>query len=85
MFEALGMPDSDWLQADLRAPVLVVKGALDGDLAPAHVLHDRLPNAELVVLEGAGHACRMEQPWEFDRQVIRFLRSHGHTHLPTPT
>ena len=84
MFEALGVPDPDWLQADLHAPVLIVKGALDRGYEAAVALRDRLPDAELVTIEDAGHACHMERPWEFDRQVIRFLRAHGHSQLPEP-
>jgi hypothetical protein len=26
----------------------------------------------------------MERPWEFDAQVIGFLRDLGHAHLPVP-
>jgi pimeloyl-ACP methyl ester carboxylesterase len=84
MFEALGVPDPDWLHAELNAPALIVSGSLDRNHAAAGALRDRLPDAELVTIEGAGHACHVEQPWVFDREVIRFLRERGHTHLPEP-
>jgi pimeloyl-ACP methyl ester carboxylesterase len=32
-----------------------------------------LPDAELVTLVGAGHACQLEQPWEFDLHLLEFL------------
>jgi pimeloyl-ACP methyl ester carboxylesterase len=82
MFEALGMPDPPRLQADLHAPVLIVTGSLDRGHEAAKALQDRLPDAELVTIGDAGHACHIEQPSEVDRQVIRFLRARGHTDLP---
>ena len=84
MFEALGVPDPDWLQFDLHAPVLIVSGRLDRGHDAAHALHARLPDSRLAVIDGAGHACHLEKPWEFDAHVIRFLRELGHSHLPEP-
>ncbi len=84
MFEALGVPDPEWLQGDLHAPVLIMAGSLD-KMEEKEALRDRLPDARLVTIEGAGHACHLEQPWVFDREVIRFLRAHGHDHLPELT
>ncbi len=59
-------------------------GSLD-KMAEKEALRDRLPDARLVTIEGAGHACHLEQPWVFDREVMRFLRAHGHDHLPELT
>jgi pimeloyl-ACP methyl ester carboxylesterase len=84
MFEALGAPDPDRLHADLHAPVLILSGRLDRGHDAAHALHARLPDSRLVTIEGAGHACHMEKPWEVDREIIRFLREVGHDHLPAP-
>jgi pimeloyl-ACP methyl ester carboxylesterase len=82
MFEALAVPDPDWLQADLAAPVLILSGSLDGAHAAAFALRDRLPSVEMVVLQDAGHACHIEQPWAYDGEIIRFLAARGHAHLP---
>jgi pimeloyl-ACP methyl ester carboxylesterase/predicted MFS family arabinose efflux permease len=82
MFEALAVPDPDWLQADLAAPVLILSGSLDGAHAAAFALRDRLPSVEMVVLQDAGHACHIEQPWVYDAEIIRFLAGRGHTRLP---
>jgi pimeloyl-ACP methyl ester carboxylesterase len=84
MFEALGVPDPDWLQFDLHAPVLLVSGRLDRGHDAAHALHARLPDSRLAVIDDAGHACHLEKPWEYDAHVIRFLRDLGHLHLPEP-
>lgn len=84
LLEAHGEPDPDWLQADLRAPVLIVSGSQDPSHEAAFRLRDRLPRAELVVLEGAGHACHIEQPLAFDAEVIRFLSDLGIRSSPRP-
>jgi pimeloyl-ACP methyl ester carboxylesterase len=39
----------------------------------AFALRDLLPDAELIALLGAGYACQLEQPWEFDRHLLEFL------------
>jgi len=82
IFDALEVPDPDWLQRDLLAPVLVISGDQDRAHASAFVLRDRLPNAEIVTLTGAGHACHIEQPWEFDAAILGFLRMQGLLQLP---
>jgi pimeloyl-ACP methyl ester carboxylesterase len=53
MFEALGRPDPERLQADLHAPVLILSGSLDRGHATASALQARLPDAELVTIDGA--------------------------------
>jgi pimeloyl-ACP methyl ester carboxylesterase len=74
MFEALEVPDPDWLQHELRAPVLILTGSEDGTHPAAAGLRDRLPDVEMVTIEGAGHACHIEQPGRFDREMLSFLR-----------
>ncbi|MDA8285631.1 MAG: alpha/beta fold hydrolase [Actinomycetota bacterium] len=82
MFHALAAPDPDWLAKDLAAPVLIMSGSEDFTNGPARALHERLPDSEFVEVMGAGHACQCEQPWVFDAEMMRFLRAHGHEHLP---
>lgn len=82
VFRALAEPDPEWLQRDLHAPVLLFSGSEDFTHKPALALAEQLPDVELFVIQGAGHACQLEVPWVFDAQMIRFLRAHGHTHLP---
>ncbi|MCW2713094.1 MAG: alpha/beta hydrolase fold protein [Frankiales bacterium] len=84
MFEALAVPDPDWLHAELAAPVLILSGSQDSAHASAFALRDRLPDVEMVVVQDAGHACQIEQPWVFDAEMMRFLAAHGHSHLPVP-
>ena len=53
--------------------MLIMTGSEDAAHKRAFALRDVLPDAELVTLVGAGHACQLEQPWEFDRHLLDFL------------
>lgn len=56
-------------------PALVVHGELDGvvPVANGRLLASRMPQAELVVLEGRGHAPMLEDPPGFSALVCEFL------------
>jgi 3-oxoadipate enol-lactonase len=60
----------------LRVPTLVLHGTQDRMVAPANaeVLAARIPDAELVLLEGAGHVYHSEQPDTTDAAVLDFIR-----------
>ena len=73
MFEALSQPDPDWLHANVRCPMLIITGSEDNSHQAAFALQQRVPGCELVTIYGAGHACNMEQPWEWDRHALAFL------------
>ena len=62
----------------IAAPTLVLHGAEDRLVAPANaeVLAARIPNAELVLLEGAGHLYHSEQADAADAAVLDFVRRH---------
>ncbi len=80
---SLANPDayrSDSLLARLAGtglPVLLIWG--EGDrllpLARVRLAHQRLPGAQLEVIQGAGHAPQAERPEEFNRVLERFLAS----------
>jgi len=36
-----------------------------------------MPSAQIKFLDGAGHACQLEQPWLFDQHLIDFLRARN--------
>jgi pimeloyl-ACP methyl ester carboxylesterase len=58
----------------ISVPTLVVVGANDQPfLAAADYMAERIPNAEKVVIEGAGHASNIDQPEAFNRAVLKFL------------
>ena len=76
MLRALGEPDPDWL-FDVHMPMLIITGGEDGSHKAAFALQARVKDCELVTIEGAGHACNMEKPWEWDRHALDFLARHG--------
>ena len=76
-FHALAQPDADDHYVRVACPSIILSGSEDVGHASAFALKEQIPNCEMRVLEGAGHACHMEQPWLFDGHMIEFLRQHG--------
>ncbi|HZC30407.1 MAG TPA: alpha/beta fold hydrolase [Gaiellaceae bacterium] len=65
------------LHGAIAAPTLIVAGGADRSLERQRELQRRVAGAELVVLDGAGHCCNMEQPWAYDAAVLGFLARNG--------
>jgi len=62
----------------IRVPSLIVVGALDAEfLDAARYMGRAIPDAETIVIEGAGHMANVDRPWEFNGAVSRFLASHA--------
>ncbi|MHB0979469.1 MAG: 3-oxoadipate enol-lactonase [Thermoleophilia bacterium] len=63
----------------ITAPTLVVVGADDPGTPPetARAIQERIPGAELVVIESASHLSNVEQPEVFNRALLEFLRRVG--------
>lgn len=61
--------------AAIRCPTLVLHGTDDRVISVenARMLAERIPGAELRLLEGAGHVYHSERPEEADRAVLEFL------------
>ncbi len=61
--------------AKLRVPLLLVRGALSGVVDDADVaeLRRRKPDAEVIVVAGAGHSVQGDQPLELARIIARFV------------
>jgi pimeloyl-ACP methyl ester carboxylesterase len=58
----------------IDVPTLVVVGADDRPfLAAANYMAAKIPDAELAVLTGAGHASNIDQPEAFNQEVNEFL------------
>jgi pimeloyl-ACP methyl ester carboxylesterase len=56
-----------------------VHGSEDQAIAPenAELLAERIPGAELLLLEGAGHLYHSEQAERADAAVLDFIRRHA--------
>ncbi|NKF24530.1 alpha/beta fold hydrolase [Solimonas marina] len=77
-FQALVSRDdvSDRLR-DIEVPALVVHGEADAAIAldRARDMAGRLPDAELVVVPGAGHAANLTNPQPVNAAILRFLEA----------
>jgi len=60
---------------EIQAPTLVLHGGEDAltPLGNAELLAERIPDAELVVIPGAGHAFPLERPEESARAVMEWM------------
>lgn len=76
-FKALQQLSPDGHYESIACPTIILTGSEDGSHQRAFALQERIPNCELKVLPGAGHACQLEQPWLYDRFMIEFLTKHG--------
>ena len=64
----------------IKTPTCVIGGEMD-ILKPAYayskLIHDKLPNSEMVIVRNSGHAVTFENPEEFNNIVLEFLRKHS--------
>lgn len=68
--------DYTGLLGAIAVPTLIVVGSLD-EFTPvpdAKFMHDRIPDSELVVIEGAGHMPNLERTAEFNAALGAFLK-----------
>lgn len=67
--------------SEVRVPVLIMHGTADTVIPPASAAETgrALPQAETVMIEGAGHILPVEQPDIVEKQLRRFLERH-HPH-----
>jgi 3-oxoadipate enol-lactonase len=67
----------------IRTPTCVIVGEKD-ILKPAYpyssLIHDSLPNSEMVIVRDSGHAVTFEKPDEFNSIVLGFLRKQCTNH-----
>ena len=60
---------------EVQASSLLVAGALDEKFAAiAHEMAQGLPDAQVQLIDDAGHAAHIEQPEAFAEVVLPFLR-----------
>lgn len=61
---------------NITAPTLVMVGDQDVATVPAKSerIHSQIPNAQLVILKGAGHSSTIEEPDQVNGAIDEFLR-----------
>jgi pimeloyl-ACP methyl ester carboxylesterase len=63
---------------DIKVPSLVVVGSEDKPfLVAADYMAKKIPDAEKVVIEGAGHAANIDKPKTFNTAVLEFLKRYS--------
>ncbi|HUY20175.1 MAG TPA: alpha/beta hydrolase [Candidatus Binataceae bacterium] len=76
IFRALEEPEPEAVYDRIDQPCLIITGTED----PAHQggldMQRRIKGAELAIIEGAGHVCNLDNPVEWDRHAVDFLRRH---------
>ena len=68
--------DQTDLLPSINVPTLIVVGSEDAVTPPAdaEAMRAKIEGSRLVVVEGAGHLSNVEQPEEFNRALVEFLR-----------
>lgn len=63
----------------VRTPTLILWGSEDRliDVSSAHVMHERIPGAKLLVLHGVGHCPQYELPDRTGQLLAAFAREHS--------
>ncbi|HEY40864.1 MAG TPA: alpha/beta hydrolase [Dehalococcoidia bacterium] len=77
-YEAIINYDNYGRLPEIKAPTLVLCGDTDKMVSPenSRLLASRIPNAELVMLEGIGHGFFLEAVEQSANVIIDFLRRH---------
>jgi len=68
-------PDMTEVLTSIKTPTLVLVGDADEITPPAvaQSMQKKMPNAELVIVQGAGHMSPLEQPAQVNRAIRNFL------------
>ncbi|MHA2140787.1 MAG: alpha/beta fold hydrolase [Candidatus Thorarchaeota archaeon] len=69
----------------IKIPTCVIGGEKDiikPTFPYSKVIHDGLPNSEMVIVQDSGHAVAFEKPDEFNRIVLDFLRKQSRKRTP---
>lgn len=64
----------------IKIPTCVIGGERDILKPPypySKLIHDKIPNSEMVIVNDSGHAITFEKPGEFNSIVLGFLRKHS--------
>jgi pimeloyl-ACP methyl ester carboxylesterase len=61
---------------NIEVPALLLVGSDDAitPVSAAQTLAENIPQAQLQIIDGAGHLSSMEQPEQFNRALLQFLK-----------
>ena len=66
-----------WSLPNIRVPSLVLVGEKDEPfIAASNYMASKIPNADKVVIEGAGHAANIDKRQAFNKAVLDFLEAN---------
>jgi pimeloyl-ACP methyl ester carboxylesterase len=76
-WEAITRHDACDRLPDISSPALAITGSEDELIPPenARVMAERIPDAQMISIEGGGHQFLIEQPEAFNEAVMSFLES----------
>ncbi|HEX3570600.1 MAG TPA: alpha/beta fold hydrolase [Acidobacteriaceae bacterium] len=62
------------LLPDIKVPTLIIVGEFDAftPIPDAELMHNSIPNSQLVIIKEAGHLTNLEQPEAFDQALGRW-------------
>jgi len=80
IFETLGEHDVTNRLHKIKVPTLIISGEEDSTLPRARALNKIIAGSQHAIIKGAGHACALEKPWEFDRLLLDFLSEKALLH-----
>ena len=77
--EASVAQDRDAPVENIKVPTMILYGEEDTVYPPelARAMASRIPGAELTMIKGAGHLANLEQPDEFNRILLEFLKRNN--------
>jgi 3-oxoadipate enol-lactonase len=72
-------PDSTDLLSRIAVPALIIVGSADNVTPPsaAEAMQAAIPDAQLVVIDGAAHAANLERPDEVNRAIEQWMARFG--------
>jgi pimeloyl-ACP methyl ester carboxylesterase len=71
--------------ATINVPTLIMVGEKDNRTPPhfSHLLHEKIPNSKLVVVEDCGHYLLLERPDIVNNEILKFLEEAGYSGSPS--
>jgi len=64
----------------INVPTLIMVGEEDNRTPPqfSHILHAKIPNSKLVIVENCGHYLLLERPDIVNAEILGFLKDAGY-------